>query len=138
MRISDWSSDVCSSDLLCDRLVEQAAGGADEGPALYILLIARLFAHQHDARRRRPLARHPLRRVAIERAAGAAVDRADKVVQRFERSGGVGHGMSFLRRTNGREPPSVPPRRRSEEHTSELQSLMRISYAVFCLKKKTH
>src|SRR3546814_3987185 len=28
--------------------------------------------------------------------------------------------------------------RRSEEHTSELQSLMRISYAVFCLKKKTH
>src|SRR3546814_10779532 len=99
---------------LCDRLVEQAAGGADEGPALYILLIARLFAHQHDARRRRPLARHPLRRVAIERAAGAAVDRADKVVQRFERSGGV----------------------RSEEHTSELQSLMRISYAVFCLKKQ--
>src|SRR3546814_5316006 len=31
-----------------------------------------------------------------------------------------------------------PPRRRSEEHTSELQSLMRISYAVFCLKKKTN
>src|SRR3546814_5989244 len=30
------------------------------------------------------------------------------------------------------------PPRRSEEHTSELQSLMRISYAVFCLKKKTH
>src|SRR3546814_8955719 len=30
------------------------------------------------------------------------------------------------------------PRRRSEEHTSELQSLMRISYAVFCLKKKKH
>src|SRR3546814_18691900 len=30
------------------------------------------------------------------------------------------------------------PLRRSEEHTSELQSLMRISYAVFCLKKKTH
>src|SRR3546814_10499734 len=32
--------------------------------------------------------------------------------------------------------PSVGPDRRSEEHTSELQSLMRISYAVFCLKKK--
>src|SRR3546814_9390378 len=31
---------------------------------------------------------------------------------------------------------SAPPSRRSEEHTSELQSLMRISYAVFCLKKK--
>src|SRR3546814_1585013 len=34
------------------------------------------------------------------------------------------------------DPPSLPPR--SEEHTSELQSLMRISYAVFCLKKKKH
>src|SRR3546814_2283252 len=32
--------------------------------------------------------------------------------------------------------PPAPPIRRSEEHTSELQSLMRISYAVFCLKKK--
>src|SRR3546814_19542879 len=38
----------------------------------------------------------------------------------------------------GRGRPSDPPERlRSEEHTSELQSLMRISYAVFCLKKKT-
>src|SRR3546814_9704992 len=33
-------------------------------------------------------------------------------------------------------PPRIQPIRRSEEHTSELQSLMRISYAVFCLKKK--
>src|SRR3546814_10484441 len=37
----------------------------------------------------------------------------------------------------GAEPVAHPSRRRSEEHTSELQSLMRISYAVFCLKKKT-
>src|SRR3546814_3115324 len=36
----------------------------------------------------------------------------------------------------GRLPYRHPPRHRSEEHTSELQSLMRISYAVFCLKKK--
>src|SRR3546814_1815156 len=34
--------------------------------------------------------------------------------------------------------PWPPMAERSEEHTSELQSLMRISYAVFCLKKKTH
>src|SRR3546814_8796901 len=33
-------------------------------------------------------------------------------------------------------PPNISPKIRSEEHTSELQSLMRISYAVFCLKKK--
>src|SRR3546814_4746371 len=42
----------------------------------------------------------------------------------------------------GRRPPPTPPKPprtgRSEEHTSELQSLMRISYAVFCLKKKKH
>src|SRR3546814_11429667 len=36
----------------------------------------------------------------------------------------------------GSAPTAVRPIRRSEEHTSELQSLMRISYAVFCLKKK--
>src|SRR3546814_9237516 len=40
--------------------------------------------------------------------------------------------------TSPQSPPPVPhePSKRSEEHTSELQSLMRISYAVFCLKKK--
>src|SRR3546814_13928412 len=36
----------------------------------------------------------------------------------------------------GNSVPYIGPARRSEEHTSELQSLMRISYAVFCLKKK--
>src|SRR3546814_1538264 len=43
-----------------------------------------------------------------------------------------------LRRTAqpGKGTSSIPPTARSEEHTSELQSLMRISYAVFCLKKK--
>src|SRR3546814_3479394 len=43
--------------------------------------------------------------------------------------------------SRGRRQTSPPPRcrpRRSEEHTSELQSLMRISYAVFCLKQKKH
>src|SRR3546814_5952583 len=39
--------------------------------------------------------------------------------------------------TEGRAVVANGPRERSEEHTSELQSLMRISYAVFCLKKKT-
>src|SRR3546814_4638900 len=39
---------------------------------------------------------------------------------------------------NPRPQQHCEPQRRSEEHTSELQSLMRISYAVFCLKKKTH
>src|SRR3546814_6776002 len=42
-------------------------------------------------------------------------------------------GATFLARSGARD----TSRSRSEEHTSELQSLMRISYAVFCLKKKT-
>src|SRR3546814_9474583 len=47
-------------------------------------------------------------------------------------------GDSFGRRQqHWRNHPIVPGKTRSEEHTSELQSLMRISYAVFCLKKKT-
>src|SRR3546814_970593 len=55
--------------------------------------------------------------------------------------GGLGGLYSMMRGANG-EPPTFEENfaridRRSEEHTSELQSLMRISYAVFCLKKKT-
>src|SRR3546814_7843332 len=42
----------------------------------------------------------------------------------------------FLRRKKDSASPGLDPGSRSEEHTSELQSLMRISYAVFCLKKK--
>src|SRR3546814_7533562 len=45
------------------------------------------------------------------------------------------HGVA-KRLDQGRPEEAEQPRRRSEEHTSELQSLMRISYAVFCLKKK--
>src|SRR3546814_2997613 len=51
------------------------------------------------------------------------------------------HKAYFGRKNGGDKPAAVTERRitllRSEEHTSELQSLMRISYAVFCLKKKT-
>src|SRR3546814_1328185 len=59
-------------------------------------------------------------------------------------SGGVGILMADVAAARGLEVSRLPdPARRkikarSEEHTSELQSLMRISYAVFCLKKKTH
>src|SRR3546814_8631802 len=66
----------------------------------------------------------------------------------FGKAGGVGEIILGKAIALGREeleeapaagpPPRLEPRqwRRSEEHTSELQSLMRISYAVFCLKKK--
>src|SRR3546814_2349773 len=84
MRISDWSSDVCSSDLGTSTAGDYLGG-------------ATLSAISPDWSRSRTVAGLP----ATARA-------------------------------------SPPPRfgGRSEEHTSELQSLMRISYAVFCLKKK--
>src|SRR3546814_4836358 len=94
MRISDWSSDVCSSDLIAGVAfteVEQVA--------------------HHLAFERREIAL------------------------------GVGAGLAFMLVDHLLEPGSkrlvgLVAEQRSEEHTSELQSLMRISYAVFCLKKK--
>src|SRR3546814_3127852 len=59
--------------------------------------------------------------------------RSWRVSQRTSKSSALRH--SKLRTFSNM---TVSPSRRSEEHTSELQSLMRISYAVFCLKKKTY
>src|SRR3546814_3107516 len=125
MRISDWSSDVCSSDLAqagapARPAREAAAAGAAStsvGP-----LLPRLRVSPGDFT--------PARRGL------------QQLLDRVLRSSGwrlgdvIGDG--------GAAPPdrTVGARRRiaeglrSEEHTSELQSLMRISYAVFCLKKK--
>src|SRR3546814_4789661 len=50
----------------------------------------------------------------------------------------AGHRSEASRAALAREEVASPTQTRSEEHTSELQSLMRISYAVFCLKKNTH
>src|SRR3546814_9868129 len=83
MRISDWSSDVCSSDLYDIRHAARPE-----------------FSPRH-----------------LLALAG-------------EKSRKLHSGRFFFLRPHRRE--------RSEEHTSELQSLMRISYAVFCLKKKIH
>src|SRR3546814_9224366 len=90
MRISDWSSDVCSSDLRADR-------------------------DRPDRRERRHRA---VARMEGKAPAGAVVS---------GRNGDRRHRPGLLGRDNAA---------RSEEHTSELQSLMRISYDVFCLKKK--
>src|SRR3546814_3905185 len=102
MRISDWSSDVCSSDLLADR-----------GHRSYRDPAALRDSRFHPERWRRP-------RTASHRAEC-----------RFRSSGVRGH-RPCPRPPESRRSTSSP---RSEEHTSELQSLMRISYAVFCLTK---
>src|SRR3546814_6523071 len=102
MRISDWSSDVCSSDLARDGEAK------DHAPVLARSL-------RHPGRRSdssRPAARS-------HRPSRALFDR------RAARHSARGHG-----------PLPSGEAARSEEHTSELQSLMRSSYAVFCLKKK--
>src|SRR3546814_6115470 len=100
MRISDWSSDVCSSDLVaaaraCAVAAEAARDHADE---------AAVHRATHDVRQ----------------------DRARRAHQRA----GDDHRGVVKREPHRRRRP------RSDEHTSELQSLMRLSYAVFCLKKK--
>src|SRR3546814_4007661 len=107
MRISDWSSDLCSSDLS--------------------LFAARLF----DLRRRRH--GEPTQGPAARREARRGAGRAWPDLAGEERRAVAGAGAGSLAldaRARGRGAV------RSEEHTSELQSLMRISYAVFCLKKK--
>src|SRR3546814_1409150 len=117
MRISDWSSDVCSSDL-----GEHGEPEIDTGREVRALVVddQRLELLRHDLQRLADDLEH-LRvhgvHLAVHLEAHHAV--AD-IPQR-------GRAALCQRRTF-----------RSEEHTSELQSLMRISYAVFCLKKKNN
>src|SRR3546814_8240720 len=99
MRISDWSSDVCSSDL-------PASPG----------VIARTLAS---------IVR-PSGNSTIARSPGA------------RRSASVGPTAASICTFDGSATRNSSVSGRSEEHTSELQSLMRSSYAVFCLKKKIY
>src|SRR3546814_6557216 len=127
MRISDWSSDVCSSDLPGGHKGESRDGEAATGfrrPVEHQLRLLRppdrLRAPERQYEPHLPVARRGYRATAGPVGRGAA-DRAARPADHrpYERP--------HLARS---------PRPRSEEHTSELQSLMRISYAVFCLKQK--
>src|SRR3546814_7597596 len=104
MRISDWSSDVCSSDLLDDR------------DALPIW--------------QRQLAQRESRYWRDERAISTDVP------EDWSQRPALLRALEITAR-RARADRTITPWLRSEDHTSELQSLMRISYAVFCLKKKT-
>src|SRR3546814_4181247 len=106
MRISDWSSDVCSSDLRVGRI-----GG---GQGFRLLPVDAFFVEDLD---RSGDDGRAFQRVHLVWKPGA-LGKEDVALCRFL----PGHDRV----------------RRSEEHTSELQSLMRISYAVFCLNNKTH
>src|SRR3546814_8727612 len=111
LRISDCSSDVCSSDLTAET--QQPVGQPAEArwhPQRPHPPAQRRFGH---LLRRRPA------RIGGAQARGPAAADAD------------GGARPYRRRARTSAPL------RSEEHTSELQSLMRTSYAVFCLKKTT-
>src|SRR3546814_5859937 len=107
MRISDWSSDVCSSDLLgagAEQRVEPARRLDLGGQHIGII----------GADSRRQIARA----LGVGQfGQGRAAFGQERIVEYQRQQVGIGEI-------------------RSEEHTSELQSLMRISYAVFCLTKK--
>src|SRR3546814_2409728 len=125
MRISDWSSDVCSSDLLdADAFLHRQADraglehlGADAREFEHLLIgdIIKLAGASDDPR----VGRVNTVNIGVDIAAVGLHRRRDR-----DRAGV---------RTAAAERRDAA---RSEEHTSELQSLMRISYAVFCLKKK--
>src|SRR3546814_1997372 len=108
MRISDWSSDVCSSDLLPLTVLMAAL----------LLLVWRCHL------------RPSVRELAPTWVAGRLPAAWD--------TGAAAGLRETLAISGGRAswPQLALVIVRSEEHTSELQSLMRISYAVFCLKKK--
>src|SRR3546814_4099991 len=134
MRISDWSSDVCSSDLRRQRHRLQHQAEAAAARLRHALRVDQQpvgdVHHRMDMRHDR-LAEGELRlRAAIGGEAGLV--RLDLAEPHREADAGIADRAG--------DPDLVArPRaaaRRSEEHTSELQSLMRISYDVFCLKKK--
>src|SRR3546814_1971598 len=130
MRISDWSSDVCSSDLLRRKL-----GTGDEADRRFVRVLSAVLDH--------------------------GVDAVEAAVREALLAGVTSDDIIFNILSSHREPPRPlaiatpedlllrhPPRAdchrydrlrglhaRSEEHTSELQSLMRISHDVFSLKK---
>src|SRR3546814_9526781 len=119
MRISDWSSDVCSSDL---SAVGHGVGLAGLAGLLLWIVVARHFGMDG-----------PYAGMAGVFACGVPMVLWSMLVDKVH-----------LRPSTGIDWKHPKPFRetldislvRSEEHTSELQSLMRISYAVFCLKKK--
>src|SRR3546814_7092439 len=108
MRISDWSSDVCASDLLrpFERLLIETTGLADPAPILHTLMADPVVGSHY---------------------------RLDGVVTTVD---AVNGDSTLDNHEESVRQAAMADRLRSEEHTSELQSLMRISYAVFCLKKK--
>src|SRR3546814_1912898 len=124
MRISDWSSDVCSSDLfpITVLVTKQTATGKRVVPVTYYpFLVTEQFDEWPEKDRRQ-------RHWALIEDAPRVAYREDllPLIKQFEDL------RPWIIEAVGQY-RSSQPEERSEEHTSELQSLMRTSYAVFCL-----
>src|SRR3546814_8632775 len=127
MHISDWSSDGCSSDL---RLIELFRRLGAEGRTV---IVSSHVLHEVESMAERVIVvvRGRLAAAGSRRAIRDAMnDVPRQVLVRSAEPRSLAAALVGLEAVAG---ISVD---RSEEHTSELQSLMRISYAVFCLKKK--
>src|SRR3546814_2479237 len=114
MRISDWSSDVCSSDLLHSNRADSIFGKLFVGYAF-----AEGWAHYVE-----------------EMMWDAGLGNGDPETHIGQLSNALLRNCRFLSAIGLHTKGMTVAESRSEEHTSELQSLMRISYAVLCLKKK--
>src|SRR3546814_8143986 len=137
MRIIDWSSDVCSSDLAIfahRELFKAAECRRRHSAALKSSRCAKIACDRKRPRNPNPATKSQpffdeIRKTVLARGCGGSRVIHFGWVSLNSRSP---MGSGFI--------PASPNLhgfgRRSEEHTSELQSLMRISYAVFCLKKK--
>src|SRR3546814_4804184 len=120
MRISDWSSDVCSSDL-------PAAQHRQHPVAVRTEILRQGGSHAVE----REIEQEDIDAPAVEAGAEAFFPfHCRRVAIRDPMAGDLGQIGGVLTHE------ILEIGRRSEEHTSELQSLMRISYAVFCSKKK--
>src|SRR3546814_4045582 len=140
MRISDWSSDVCASDLGCRRMMRRGSKMSAlvlTGSAAAVLLTGacmaaerKPYAEDDEVQPRSQLSPCSTRLALVRAARFDASASAEEVLEstlEAERLVGIEENVEILPGDGGG---------RSGEQTSELQSLKRISYAVFWLKKK--
>src|SRR3546814_2278132 len=126
VRISDWSSDVCSSDLR-----ERSRGGEEPTAASGGVIDYHAPADAASTALGDGEVDVVFSNSVLEHVPEAAIDTMYREAMRILAPGGI----MFHSVNCGDHYAYVD---RSEEHTSEFQSLMRISYAVFCLKKKNN
>src|SRR3546814_2582939 len=146
MRISDWSSDVGSSDLPSNLLPTKAVEVTRLPCQLSIPLCLKCYQPYglglNPLSSSEPNARSPSNNASRPSALARCSALSSSPLSHVTNSDALGvcapssSSVSCLASRRRRSRCSTRPNTRSEEHTSELQSLMRISYAVFCLKNK--